>query len=270
MKIKLPEIINISIYDSNIAIKNKIVTEKRRTSMFEIEIPIEKGGISYMDSEKFNLTPDMIICAKPGQLRHTRLPFKCYYIHFNLTDCDLYTKLIELPAFLKTDKYQKYYEMFQKLYKFYNTSIDTDEIIVQSLVLELLYNLISDSKKQKLKQQLKAGNYEAINKSIEFMKGHLTDDLSLTNLSAIAGFSPAYFHKLFKVSTGKTVREYVEYLRIKKAANLIIETNLTITEIAYECGFSSQSYFNYVFKRTMNMTPRQYANAFYEQYTKSF
>jgi len=269
MEIKLPEIIAIGIYNSNIAVKNKTVTNNRRTSMFEIEIPIENGGISYIDSDKIRLKPNMVICAKPGQIRHTKLPFKCYYIHFILNEGDLYSKLIALPNFLNTTKYKKYHEIFQKMYNYYNTSIDTDEIILQSLILELVHILINDSKKQVLKEQMKTGNYDTINKITSFIKDNLTSNLTLSSLSAKAGFSPTYFHKLFKSSTGKTVREYIEDLRIKKAINMIVETDLTVTQIAYECGFSSQSYFNYVFKRKMKTTPKQYAKAFFEQYTKS-
>ena len=268
MEIKLPEIIAIGIYNSNIAVKNKTVTNNRRTSMFEIEIPIENGGTSYIDSDKIKLRPNMVICAKPGQIRHTKLPYKCYYIHFILNEEDLYSKLITLPNFLNTSKYQKYYEIFQKMYNYYSTSIDIDEIILHSLFLELVHTLINDSIKQALKEQMKTGNYDTINKITTFIKDNLTSNLTLSSLSSKAGFSPTYFHKLFKSSTGKTVHEYVEEQRIKKAINLIVEGNHTITEIAYKCGFSSQSYFNYAFKRKMKTTPKQYAKKFYEQYIK--
>ena len=269
MEIKLPEIIAIGIYNSNNVVKNKTVTSNRRTSMFEIEIPVENGGISYIDSDKMELRPDMVICAKPGQIRHTKLPFKCYYIHFILTEGDLYSKLINLPNYLNTRKYQEYFEIFQKMYNYYNTAINTDEIILQSLILELVYTLINDSKKQALNKQMKTCNYDTINKITAFIKNNLTSDLNLSSLSSIAGFSPTYFHKLFKSSTGKTAHEYIEDLRIKKAINMIVETDHTITQIAYECGFSSQRYFNYVFKRKMKITPKQYAKEAFEQYTKS-
>lgn len=268
MEIKLPEIICIGIYNASDVVKNKTVTDNRRTSVFEIEIPIENGGISYIDSDSMILRPDMVICAKPGQIRHTRLPFKCYYIHFILTKGELYSKLTELPNYLKTDNYNKYYGIFQNLYKYYSTSVGTDEIIVQSLVLELIHTMINDSKKQELKQQMKSGNYDTIKKTTEFIKNNLTNDLNLTVLASISGFSPTHFHKMFKSATGKTLRDYIEDQRIKKAVNLIIETDRTITEIAYECGFSSQSYFNYVFKRKMKITPKQYAKEIFEQYTK--
>ena len=63
-----------------------------------------------------------------------------------------------------------------------------------------------------------------------------------------------------------TIHEYVEEQRIKKAANMLITTDYTLAEIAYECGFSSQSYFSYAFKRKMNKTPREYAKEVFERY----
>ena len=124
-----------------------MITKNRKTTMFEIEIPIEKGGVSYINSDNMAIEPDVIICAKPGQTRHTKLPFKCYYIHLIATDTMLYDKLMSLPNFIKTDKYQKYYEIFEKLCTNYDTAIGFDEIILQSLILELIYTLMCDSKK---------------------------------------------------------------------------------------------------------------------------
>ena len=266
MELKLPDIVAIGIYNSTFAVKNKVITKNRKTTMFEIEIPIEKGGVSYINSDNMAIEPDMIICAKPGQMRCTKLPFKCYYIHLIVTDTVLYDKLMSIPNFIKTDKYQKYYEIFQKLCTHYDTAIGFDEIILHSLILELIYTLINDSKKLILRDRIKRSNYKAIEKAIKYIKENLTSDLSLEAIANQAGFSPVHFHNVFKASTGKTLHEYVEEQRIKKAANMLITTDYTLAEIAYECGFSSQSYFSYAFKRKMNKTPREYAKEVFERY----
>ena len=73
---------------------------------------------------------------------------------------------------------------------------------------------------------------------------------------------------MFKASTGKNLREFVEAQRIKKAIELLISTQMTLTQIAYESGFSSQSYFSYVFKRYTGVTPREYAQEVYSKYEK--
>ena len=94
-------------------------------------------------------------------------------------------------------------------------------------------------------------NNEFITKTVEYIGANLTADLSLEALSKSVGFSPVYFHKLFKASTGKTLRDYVEEQRLKRSVDLLLSTDLTLTQIAYACGFSSQSYFSYAFKKKM-------------------
>ena len=90
--------------------------------------------------------------------------------------------------------------------------------------------------------------------------------MSLNAVASYASLSSIHFHNCFKAATGKTLHEYVEEQRIKKAAGLLVSTDLTLTEISYECGFSSQSYFSYAFKRKMKMTPREYAKEVYKRY----
>ena len=262
----MPQIVAVGIYNSQIAVKNTTVTKNRKTTMFELEIPLEKGGISYINSEEAAIEQDMIICAKPGQIRHTRVPYKCYYIHMILREGALYDALMDTPNYVKISRYQYYFDLFRKLCEHYDTALEYDEIILQSLVLELVYAIVHDSEKLMHRARVKSSNYEAIEKVIKYVKTNLTADLSLETIAEYAGFSPIHFHNCFRTATGRTLREYVEEQRIKKAANMLVTTDRTLAQIAYECGFSSQSYFSYAFKRRMQMTPREYAQKIFERY----
>lgn len=266
MDIVLPEIVAIGIYNSAVAVKNLTVTKKRKTTMFEIEIPIENGGISYIDEEMMQIAPDMIVCAKPGQIRHTRLPFKCYYVHFILNEGSLYDALMDVPVFLKTSKIERYMNILKKLCDVYTSNASSSEIILQSLILELIYILKNESEKQKRYSSIGKNNSQTIDKVIIYIKDNLQSDLSLQTMADYANFSPIYFHNYFKKSTGKTLHKYIEDERIKKAARLLLTTDWTLTRISEECGFSSQSYFNYAFKRSMNLTPREYAKKMFDLY----
>ncbi len=266
MEIILPEIVSAGIYNSEIAVKNKSITKNRKTTMFEIEIPIEDGGISYIDSAETPIQTDIIICAKPGQMRHTKLPFKCHYIHMIINEGALYDTLIETPDFIKTKEKKKYLTLFKKISKCFDTGLSGDEIMLQGTVLELIATLERDSAMIKHNHDMKSNNRDVIENTIRYIKENLTSDLSLSAVSEFAGFSPIHFHNCFKTSTGKTLRDYVEEQRIKKAVNMLISTNKTLTEIAYLCGFSSQSYFSFAFKRRMKMTPREYALKVSERY----
>ena len=266
MEIILPEIVAAGIYNSQIAAKNNTITKNRKTTMFEIEIPIEDGGISYIDLEEKNISPNIVICAKPGQIRHTKLPFKCYYIHIILNAGTLYDILTDVPVFIQTKNPEEYRKIFEGLCKHSDSSLESSKIKVFSLILELIYLLDRDSKKKLYRDKLKSGTYEIIENVIKYIKENLTSDLSLNAVASYASFSPIHFHNCFRAATGKTLHEYVEEQRIKKAVGLLVSTDLTLTDISYECGFSSQSYFSYAFKRKMKMTPREYVKEIYKRY----
>ncbi len=266
MNILLPKIVAIGIYNSQVAVKGKTITRNRTTTMFEIELPIEKGGISYIDSESNAIETDTLICARPGQIRHSKLPYKCYYIHMILKEGALFDALMQCPSFIKTNKTDKYIELFTKLCKHYGYGLQADEIKIQSLILELIHNITNDSEKQTYKEKMKNGNYEVIEKTVKYIKNNLTDDLSLEMLSKMAGFSPIYFHNCFKTSTGMTLHSFIELQRINKAKNLLVTTDYTLTQISEECGFSSQSYFSYAFKKMTSLTPRQYVKKIFSRY----
>ena len=266
MEILLPEIVAIGIYNSQIAVNGKTVTKNRTTTMFEIELPIEPGGFSYINSGEMQISPNTVICAKPGQLRHTKLPFKCYYIHMLLKNDALYNTLSDIPDFVETKRPEEYKEIFIRLCKYYDSQLESDKIIIHSLILKLIHMLYNDSKRQLYKGKMKNNNYEIIERAISYIKNNLTSDLSLDAVATYASLSPIHFHNCFKAATGNTLPEYVEEQRIKKAANMLVTTDSTLTEISYECGFSSQSYFSYAFKRKMKITPREYAKEIYKRY----
>ena len=266
MDIILPEIVAAGIYNTEIAVKNKTVTKNRKTTMFEIEMPIENGGTSFIDTENQQISTNMIICAKPGQIRHTKLPYKCRYIHMILKEGMLYNMLMNMPNFIKITNTEKYNTLFKKLCSYYETNVDNDKIILQSLILELVYKLNNTASMYRHSHKTKSNNYAAVEKTMHYIKSNLTLDLSLAVISEYVSFSPIYLHNLFKASTGKTIHEYVEEQRLKKAINLLTITNLTLTKIAYECGFSSQAYFSYVFKRKMKIPPKMYTKKIIERY----
>lgn len=262
----LPEIAVAGIYDSRFAAKNIRISKKRKTSMFEIELPIEPGGISYIGANSKKIESNMIICAKPGQERHTKFPFKCYYVHMIIRSGPLYDVLVNTPDFFETENTAIYKEIFERMVKHYNTLTDREEIILQSLLLELIYTISKDSPPNAKNVNSCSGNEPLIEKALDYILEHLTEELSLEKVAGAMSVSPIHFHNTFKTFVGKTLRNYIEEQRIKKAINLLLTTNNSLTQIAFECGFSSQSYFSFVFKRRMKKTPREYAKEIYSRY----
>ena len=177
----------------------------------------------------------------------------------------MYDTLSHLPNFIEISNTDRLREIFQTMTELYGEGNSENELLLHSLVLELIHLLRKSS--HRATQNYKAKNNRlVIEQTIEYINRHLSSKLSLEMLANRANFTPSYFHKMFKTSVGTPIREYIEDQRIKKAIQLMISTDMTLTEISYECGFSSQSYFSYAFKRKMNLPPREYLRWILKKY----
>ncbi len=264
MGIILPQIVAAGIYDMD----EKATSRKHKLNMFEIEIPIEQGGTSYINDEQHAISPDTLICAKPGHVRRTKFPFKCYYVHMIVPPGELLSILEAMPTFIQTKVSFKYRYLFDEMTKYSFVNTETENIKFYSLLLDMIYLLHKDAKSQMNFSKFQKNHGEMIDNIIQYILHNLSSDLSLKTLSEQVHLSPNHFHHVFKVSTGKQLQDFVEEQRIQKAIHLMITTDYTLTQIAQECGFSSQPYFNHVFKKRMNQTPRAFEKQLYEKYNK--
>ena len=262
--IVLPEIVKVGVYDAEMVHKSNI-TKNRKTSIFEIELPKEDGGVSYIDNKKSEITTDLIICAKPGQVRHTELPFKCFYAHIIVDDGMAYEILTKAPSFFRTKHSEKYKSIFTEMCELYEPGHGGNELLLQSKLLELIHLIYEDVFISL--DTFSAKEDYIIEQAIHYIDENYTQQLSLEDMASNVSLSPIYFHNRFKAATGETPHEYLMGLRIKKAVNLLVTSDFSVAEIAYECGFSSQSYFSYVFKKKMNLSPREYMRKMYERYS---
>jgi AraC family transcriptional regulator len=74
----------------------------------------------------------------------------------------------------------------------------------------------------------------------------------------VAGISPNYFASAFHQTTGFTPHQYVSHRRIERAQQLLTEADLPIAEVAYRCGFTSQSQFTTLFRPFTGVTPGRF------------
>ena len=129
---------------------------------------------------------------------------------------------------------------------------------VKSLLNLILITLIRDFDYTKKSTPLSRDRLRSIRKVVAYIDQNLSEDLSLKVLSDIAGVTPNYFSALFHSVSGITLWEYINSKRIDKAIHLIAEKELSMLEIANECGFNNTANFNKIFKRHTGMTPREY------------
>ena len=95
-------------------------------------------------------------------------------------------------------------------------------------------------------------------RSLDLMRARLSEDISLDELAAEAQLSPFHFARMFKQSLGVPPRVYLTRLRLEKACELLETTDLPVTEIAFEVGYSSNQVLARVFLKHRRMSPSDY------------
>lgn len=100
-----------------------------------------------------------------------------------------------------------------------------------------------------------------VKKAIDYIYQNYAETINLKSISSYLEINSSYFSYIFKKETGKTFVEMLNEVRIEKSKELLLETNLSVLEIALAVGFNNQSYYNIVFKKLNNLTPLEYRNS---------
>jgi len=116
-----------------------------------------------------------------------------------------------------------------------------------SFVNNEIYNPVND--------QIKNDRLSAV---FAYVKENYKEEISLIEIAKIAHLTPTSFCRMFKLKTKKSFVEYLNEIRVSNACKLLLETDLGISEIAYECGYKTASNFNKLFKKLTGTTPKEY------------
>jgi AraC family transcriptional regulator len=104
-------------------------------------------------------------------------------------------------------------------------------------------------------RQVRALQKWRLKRAVEYIDTHLSAKVSLLDLAAVAGLSRMHFASQFRVATGLRPHEFLLRRRIRRAEELLRDTETSIVEIALTVGFQTQAHFTTVFKRFVGCTP---------------
>lgn len=166
--------------------------------------------------------------------------------------------LISLNSFLYGSLFTNTVNMksFQDKLKFVQDIESTHELDKLHKIGEkiVLYYLNSQSSKIKRTQN------HVVNQAIKFIHLNVNKNISLEDVANYIHISKNHLSFLFSKCLNTSFSEYLNKTRIDLAKTLLMDSSLSILDIAMECGFNSQSYFCSVFKKYENITPKRYRN----------
>lgn len=93
---------------------------------------------------------------------------------------------------------------------------------------------------------------------LEYIEDNYSAPITLEELAGSVGMSRKYFCRFFREMTHQTAFEYLNYYRIERACYQFTTTDLSVTEVAFNCGFNDLSYFIKTFKKYKHTTPKKY------------
>lgn len=147
------------------------------------------------------------------------------------------------------------------LYKKHRFSVSEQEILVKifsSNSADEIVLLFKEIIEKLTIDNTNADVHRLISKTLNIIENDYMNEISLEFVSEKLYISPSHLSRLFKKETGKNFIDFLKEYRLKKACELLKNTNLRITEISKIVGYDSSSYFTTIFHKFYNITPAQY------------
>ena len=130
-------------------------------------------------------------------------------------------------------------------------------------VLRQLFNEILQLAKDQPQQKRYS---EIVQKAVGMIEEHYTQELTVKSAAEALHVSVVYLGQVFKKETELSFNQYVNFIRIKKAQQLLLHTGQTINEIADAIGYNNTNYFSKMFKKLNGLTPKEFREKYEQSY----
>lgn len=153
---------------------------------------------------------------------------------------------------------EKIEQMFLEMVEEYEKDSPHKEFLLQGMLFRLLYTIYEE----RLPEEGVVHNITPLTPpimdAIVFIEDNYAKNPTLEQAAAVAGFSTAYFSRLFSSQLGMSYTEYLDNIKIRHAQVLLTQSRKSIMEIAEETGYCHGNYLNSQFKKKVGMTPGEY------------
>ena len=136
---------------------------------------------------------------------------------------------------------------------------DADALAIRGYTCLLMSHLVKNYTVLALNENMHSSYFKKrnmVNGAIKYINEHYDKPLFTSALAEKVHLSEGYFCRVFKEVTGKSAMDYLNHVRIDKAEKMLKKTCMTITEIAFCCGFEDANYFSRTFKKIKGETPQ--------------
>lgn len=234
---------------------------------------LEQGSGNFTIADRvYKMNPGDVIVLhsmEGNSFRADTEPFRFFYVTFGFDKPEGSQKMKELNGLLKGESFplqlsetsdirRVLYTMHREITARPIGQYLRGKLNLGILIMEILDKCNHEKCLEDIKHMICSDSYKLINKVIVYLQDNYNKDIRLETIGKFANLHPRYLCTLFRQITGKTITEFLRQFRIEKAKRLLLYTSLSITEIAYEVGYSNSQYFSKIFSKVEGMEPRAF------------
>ena len=224
----------------------------------------------YIDNKKLQPYPNTIFCLSPEIQHHevqNYLPPKYCAIfiqkEFFQAQCTYYTKE---PIYFNGDIVEiKSSKLDTQIKEFINETYNehpSKESVLTNIALLLTHEIIRNVLNY-TPHSIQLSENIILNRAIAFINTHYSQNITIEALANLSQLSSSHFSKLFSDSMQISPMTYLKRIRLQNAKKMLLSNQLSITQVAQQCGFNSSAYFSKLFKESFNETPKEFMKRVY-------
>lgn len=216
-----------------------------------------------IENQHFSVREGCFILPPNTPHRYTnqvqKMPYEMYWVHFTGSQADEIVKRLGLNGKynMSLGKMDEITSSIETIVREMTFKMPQYESIIESILLYTLAHVSRRNTANSTKKDAAAVD-SRMQKAMEYICLYFRDSITVKQLADSSQLSVSRFSALFKQTFGLFPLQYILYYRIKRACELLKNTEYSITQIAELCGFDDPLYFSRVFKKEMNMCPSQY------------
>lgn len=239
-------------------------------SEYIIHFVLEGKGSCRTDGITYPLSANQMFLIRPGQevlcAADQDIPWTCAWIGFNgimaestLKDCGFFGQCHVLPFKEQDILMEDISSILDTSQRSFSNDLKRNAILF--LILSRLvenYNQLSNQASKDGQSQYAYGSNVFVEHAIDFIKWNLRHGINVTDVADYMGISRTYLNRVFQKELGVSSQEFLMNFRLHKAANLLISSNLPVTEISAEVGYADSLAFSKAFKKKFGLSPKNY------------
>lgn len=224
---------------------------------------VEGSGYVEINKKREEISPSQLVII-PVNTPHTYYakeddPWTIYWVHFAGESSSFFAELI-LQHLNQYKNYLPFNEnrirLFQEICFILERGYTIDNLRHVNMIF---YNFLSSLLyEDKFNYARNENEYDVVASIIELMQKKLEERISLQEFSQHAKLSVSYFSAIFHEKTGYSPIEYYNNLKVQRACQFLVLSDMTIKQISYKLGMTDQYYFSRMFSKLMGISPKEY------------